>query len=139
MTRGTFAHAVMSRLDVDVTVHNRRAFMAWAQSEGGSAKNNMLNTTKYMPGSTTYNQASVKNYVTTEDGINATILTFKEKGEGYEAILSALRSNASAATTLKAIGESHWGTAGTLAMTIRAELARIPAYLSFLEHKVVAS
>lgn len=138
-TRGGFAAAVMEGLDVDRTLHNRRAFMAWFQAEGGNAKFNPANTTKTMPGATNYNWIGVKNYVSFSDGVKATVATFHEKNVGYEAILHSLRSNASAAKTLKAIGASQWGTGGTLAMVIRSELARIPGYLATLEAKPIAS
>lgn len=44
-----------------------------------------------------------------------------------------------ATQTLAAISASDWGIAGQLALTIRAELARIPSYLAFLESKEIAS
>ena len=139
MTRGAYAAAVMKALDVPHTVHNRRAFMAWYQTEGGEAKNNPANTTEEAPGATDYNWVGVKNYPTAAAGVAANVRTFKGKGHGYEAILHCFRTNAPASKTLTAIGRSDWGTGGTLAMTIRAELARIPSYLRVLESKEIAS
>jgi hypothetical protein len=139
MTRGAYAKAVCRELGLPWTIHNRRVFAAWFQTEGGSAAQNPANTTQEMPGSTIYNWVGVKNYISAEQGIEATVKTFRGHGHGYEAILRCLRANVSAAQTLRAIGASDWGTGGTLAMQIRGELARIPAYLRTLERKEIAS
>lgn len=139
MTRGAFAAAVMRELGVPRSLHNRRAFMAWYQTEGGEAKFNPANTTEDAPGATIYNWVGVKNYLSAEQGIEASVRTFRGKGHGYERILRCLHTNAPAARTLLAIGASDWGTGGSLAMTIRGELARIPAYLQVLERKEISS
>lgn len=53
-----------------------RLLDAWARAEGGTARNNPLNTTYPMPWSTDYNSVHVKNYAKPIEGISATASTF---------------------------------------------------------------
>lgn len=139
MTRGAFATEVMKRLGVERTVHTRRAFQTWMQSEGGSARNNPLNTTLPMPGATDYNWVHVKNYVSAEQGIEATVETFHTSGAGYGKILHALKTNAPARKTVALIGESSWGTGKTLMAQVLAGIAHLPGVLWALERKRIAT
>jgi hypothetical protein len=112
MTRGKFAKRVCDKLNIEWTEHVRRAFAAWMQAEGGSAKFNPLNTTLKEPGSTTLagNTAGVQNYVSGGQGIDATAKTLRERDHGYEKILRRMRVNAPAWAIIDAIIESDWGT-----------------------------
>lgn len=139
MRRGAFAKKFCADEGIPWTTHTRRALMSWFQAEGGGARNNPANTTQDEFGATIYNFASVKNYPTPEVGLRAMETTFTYHGHGYETIMHRLRQNGSANSILKAIGASDWGTAGTLGMVIRAELARNPLYLRTLERKEIAS
>jgi hypothetical protein len=111
------------------------------QSEGGSAKNNPLNTTQHMPGSTRFNSADVQNYVSAEQGIEATIKTLGYKGHGYEKIVAALKQYKPATEIIDAIGESDWGTGGTLIHDVLDDIkhGREPNTLVKLEAKQIAS
>lgn len=141
MKRGQFANKVTTGLGAKVTLHTRRAWQAQMQAEGGSAKNNPFNTTQPMPGATNFNSVGVKNYVSAQQGIEATIKTLKGKGHGYEKILKALRANAPATEIVKAIGESDWGTSGTLAAEVLDDIkhGREPNTLAELEAREIAS
>jgi len=138
VTRGQFTHRVFKALGISKTLHNRRAFAAWMQAEGGSAHNNPLNSTEDWPGATLYNGVGVKNYPSADAGVEATVKTFHGHGHGYEAILRALRRNAPAADTLAAVAASDWGT-GPLPETILGEIHDHPERLRELERVVVAS
>jgi hypothetical protein len=139
MTRGEYTHQLCKRLGVEKTLHVRRAFATWMQSEGGSARNNPLNTTLHMPNSTRYNFADVQNYVSSEEGIDATVETFATPHQGYGRILQAMKENKSARTIVSIIGETNWGTAKTLMAEVLSWVARVPWVLRFLEKKEVAS
>lgn len=114
MTRGEFANRVTKGLGAKVTFHTRRADQAQLQTEGGSARNNPYNTTLKLPGSTDYNfiapGIAVQNYASPEQGIEATIRTFRGKGHGYERIIRLKRENAPAWKICIAVVESDWGT-----------------------------
>lgn len=140
MQRGTFATRIIRGVGAPVTVHTRRAFQAWMQAEGGSVKNNPLNTTLHMPGSTRFNSADVQNYPTPEVGIEAMVRTLKFEGHGYEKIIHAMKTNAPATEIVKAVGESDWGTGGGLIFDVLDDIrhGRDPNTLKQLEAKPVA-
>ena len=122
VTRVDWARSFLKWADLPVTKHNLWALVAWEAAEGGhynssgewigGAKWNPLNTTQNWQGATDFNWVGVKNYVTEEDGLNATLKTIKGVGHGYEAILYNLEKDAAAADTLKAVEASAWGTGG---------------------------
>lgn len=141
MNRGEFANRVTKDLGAKVTLHTRRAWQAQIQAEGGSAKNNCFNTTQPMPGSTDYNAVGVQNYKTPEQGIEATIKTLRYKNHGYERIVKRLKENAPATEIIEAIGQSDWGTSGSLARDVLDDIknGREPNTLKQLEAKRIAS
>jgi hypothetical protein len=141
MKRGTFARRVLQGLKAPVTLHTRRAFQAWMQAEGGDVRNNPMNTTLHMPGSSRFNSADVQNYPSPEVGVEAMIRTLKFKGHGYEKIVSALRKNKPATEIVAAIGESDWGTNGKLLSDVLDDIkhGRQPNTLSQLEDRRIAS
>lgn len=139
-TRGHFADALTRGLGAEVTLHTRRAWQAQLQAEGGSAANNGLNTTQRWPGSTDYNWVGVQNYRSCEDGVAATVKTLGYKGYGYGWIIQAVRRNYSAVRIVKAIGNSAWGTNGSLALAVLDDIKnhRAPNTLSTLERVQIA-
>lgn len=139
MTRGAFFKKFAAMMSIPWTEHNRRVFAAWAQAEGGAARFNPVNTTQTEPGATTYNFAGVKNYPDAETGLRALKTTFGYPGHGYGAILAAMRENKPARETLRLIGASDWGTAGTLGIEVLGDIQRKPSYLRTLERKEIAS
>lgn len=139
MTRGQFAARVMKERGIPETLHNRRAFAAWLQSEGGSALNNPLNTTLHTRRSTRYNFADVQNYPDLLEGIGATVKTFDTPQQGYGKFESAMMRNAPARTTCRLIGESSWGTGKKLILEVWEWIARNESVLRMLERKEIAS
>lgn len=139
MTRGQFASQVMKQRGIPKTKHTRRAFAAWMQSEGGFARNNPLNTTLDLPGATDYNSVHVKNYLSSDQGIEATCKTFDSHGQGYDRIERAMKRNDSARKILRIIGETNWGTGGSLMREVVEWIARVPGVLRLLERKEIAS
>jgi len=81
---------LLAALGMRDTADNQRFLDQWQSFEGGTARNNPLNTTQFWAGSTPYNSVGVKNYLTQADGIQATATTLRNGR--YDAILAALRS-----------------------------------------------
>jgi hypothetical protein len=61
-----------------------------------------------MPGSTFYNGSGVRNYVSLQQGLQATRETLSRSGLGYEPIMSDLAHNADPMDTARAINASMW-------------------------------
>ena len=116
MTRDEWARAFLREIDAPVTQRNLLVIISWIQAEGGTAKWNPLNSTKYVTGSTVYNYASVRNYPSFTVGLDATVDTLNYGAErdlyGYRPIRRLLRDNARPKRTLRAIERSEWGTGG---------------------------
>lgn len=122
ITRGDFAKALLKRLGYPTKQHNLNALVSWMTAEGGpsldgsfnppQATFNPLNTTRGMPGSTIFNVANVQNYLSYEDGVEATAKTLKEQGHQYGPIREHLKAADPAGETLRAVEQSDWGTGG---------------------------
>ena len=138
-TRGGFAKELCQRLNIPWTLHNRRAFATWMQSEGGYANYNPLNTTQPMPGSWDYNWVHVQEYDSLADGLEATVLTFKSRNHGYGRILYAMHHNYSARRTVNIIGSTSWGTGKTLMAQVLSWIAHSSYVLRMLERKPIPS
>jgi hypothetical protein len=115
-TREDFARAVLEGINAPDSKRNLWALVSWMQAEGGSAKFNPLNTTQEMTGATDYNGVGVKNYVSFEQGVAATVKTLNYGADrglyGYKPIRRRLRKKVWAYWTLRAVEESIWGTGG---------------------------
>lgn len=85
-----FAVAVLKGLGDPVTTANVRSIEAWVAREGGGGKNNPLNTTQKMPGSTTFNSVGVQNYSSPSQGVAATVETLRNGN--YPDLLAAFKS-----------------------------------------------
>lgn len=108
--------------------NNQLTLVAWMAAEGSpdnppQAKFNPLNTTQRMQGSTQFNSIGVQNYVSLEQGLEATKLTLQSKGHRYWLIRRRLRRNARPRRTLRAVERSAWGTGG-LARSIVDDVIR---------------
>jgi hypothetical protein len=108
MTFGRWATAFLGSINAPIQRNNLVVIVAWETAEYTSARWNPLATTYYMPGSTCYNASCVRNYVSVEQGLQATYGTLSQHGLGYEPILSDLHSNADPMDTAKAINASQW-------------------------------
>ena len=110
-----FATDLLRQLGLPQTSENLRAMTAWQKAEGTSASFNPLATTRHAPGATDMNEVGVKNFVSYEQGLRATIDTLRNGLYGN--ILAALREGSSATRVAQAIAESPWGTGeGVLAV-----------------------
>lgn len=111
---GEWAAAFLTALGAPTSRDNLVAVVAWEAAEGTLATWNPLATTLNMPGNTVYNSHGVKNYRSMEQGIEASILTLRRPGHGYEAIVASLKAGAEAMETGRAINRSDWcrGCAG---------------------------
>lgn len=99
---------------------NRRVLAAQARAEGGTARNNPLNTTEPWPRATLYNSAGVRNYRTGSDGIAATATTFLNGH--YPGIVADLRAGTFTARQIVTRNAQEYDTWGTGASRILALL-----------------
>lgn len=116
MNREEWAHVFLDRLTAPERKRNVLVLVSWMHAEGGTARWNPLNSTKYVPGSTVYNWANVRNYPSFEVGLAATVETLlygaRRDLYDYRPILRLLRAGARPKRTLRAIERSDWGTGG---------------------------
>jgi len=99
---------ILAGVGVKNTPENLRFFDAWARAEGGSATNNPFNTTQSAPGASAYNSVGVRNFVSPQQGIDATVNTLTNGRYGN--IIGALRAGDSAMAAAQALAASPWGT-----------------------------
>jgi hypothetical protein len=89
---------------------NRVVAVAWQVQEFTQAAWNPLATTHRMHGSTDFNSVGVQNYLSLEQGLQATKETIDHGWDvyGYGAIVRSLRACAPALATAHAIAASSW-------------------------------
>lgn len=106
MTTAQFIDGVMTGLGV--SGENARAFfVGLASAEGTKARNNPFATSRALGrGETKFNAHGVKNYQTAQDGIDATVATFKLAY--YKQVRRLLRANAPVAETARALSASPY-------------------------------
>ena len=114
-----FYEAVLRGLEAPITPNTLALIYAWRQTEGGKATYNPFNTTKKMPGSTRYktNVANVQNYLTPQQGVDATVATMLLPH--YTSVIQLLRADATPVDVANAIIASPWGTKGLLLDVLR--------------------
>lgn len=105
-----WVHAFLTALKAPVSFINVQIVYDWIYSEsgGGGGMWNPLNTVQPYPGATDYNTVGVKNYLSWDDGIAATIIVITD-GQ-YDEIVNALRAGNSVIRLKDAITTSIWGT-----------------------------
>lgn len=113
-----FYQRVLTDLNVPVTEGNMLFLKAVRQSEGATARYNPFNSTMKRPGSTCYNvlkrdsfggcQSGVQNYLSQEDGIDATVDTLKLKY--YKDIINGMRNDVGPEELAERWADSPWGT-----------------------------
>jgi len=127
MNRGQFAYSFCKGVGVEIERYDEAqlAIVCWIAAEGGYARFNPLNTTLWMPGSSDYNSVGVKNYVSYDQGVEATCRTLNYGADrfryGYRPIRRRIRKNRNAERILKAVENSEWGTGG-LALRVLADV-----------------
>jgi hypothetical protein len=107
---GRWAWLFLYRLEVPRCHSNLVTVVAWEVTEGNGSSWNPLATTYPMPGATDANKPGVKNYVSLDQGILATILTLRQPGLGNEATRGSLAACLPPRTTAEAIRASAWCT-----------------------------
>jgi hypothetical protein len=108
MNFGRWATAFLGHIGAPVSRNNLVVLVAWETAEFTSAKWNPLATTYPMPGATSYNSSGVRNYVSVQQGLQATKMTLDQSGLGYEPIVSDLAHSADPMDTARAINASSW-------------------------------
>ena len=108
LTFGQWASYFLRTIRAPVQRNNLIVVVAWEAAEYTTARWNPLATTQYMPGSTQFNSSRVRNYLSLQQGLDATIKTLRHAGYGYESILANLARNADPMTTAEAINASRW-------------------------------
>ena len=113
VTQKSWAAALLAGLGAPVTSNNLANVEAWEAQEGGnwanSAKFNPLNTKRAAAGSSDAGNG-IQAFASWDSGLEATLATLRESGEGYEAIIAALKSNAPLGQFKAAVNGSSWGT-----------------------------
>jgi hypothetical protein len=105
---GKWAENLLPVLGAPTCRANLVVVVAWQAQEFTKASWNPLATSYSMPGATRYNGSGVRNYVSLEQGLEASRRTLALSSHGYEAILSRLRSCSPSMTTAEAIRDSDW-------------------------------
>jgi hypothetical protein len=99
---------------------NHELLHAWQRAEGGTARNNPLNTTEPWHGASDYNSVGVKNYRTGPDGIAATCATLLNGH--YPGIVRDMRDGRKTARELVESNAAEFDVWGTGAQHILALL-----------------
>jgi hypothetical protein len=107
---GDWADMLLKVLAAPGCRDNRVVVVAWQVQEFTQASWNPLATTHRMDGSTDFNSVGVQNYVSLEQGLQATKETIDHGWDvyGYGAIVRSLRACAPALATAHAIAASSW-------------------------------
>ena len=104
--------ALLQKLGAPVTKANLAVLSAWAQAEGSNARNNPFDTTQQAAGATAFNSVGVRNYLSPQQGLDATYQTLTNGR--YPDIIAALKKGNDPAGVADAIGASPWGSSGRL-------------------------
>lgn len=105
---GRWAVLFLHTIGAPVCHSNEVVLVAWQLSEFTQAAWNPLATTTPMPGSSRFNDAGVRNFVSLAQGLEATKLTLYNGASGYGAILADLNACAAPITTARAVNASAW-------------------------------
>jgi hypothetical protein len=105
-----WAGAFLRRLDAPVCGENLLIVVTWETAESTTAIFNPLATTRDMSGATDMNSVGVKDYVSLEQGLDASrdTLLLGTDSYLYGAIVDRLQACASAEATARAINASAW-------------------------------
>jgi hypothetical protein len=110
VTYPQWAALFLPRIDAPTCGNNLVAVVAWQAQEGTRAAWNPLATTMGMAGATGFNSVGVKNYLSLDQGLQATVLTLwrGRASFGYGPIVQALQACAPPMLTAQAIQASFW-------------------------------
>lgn len=105
-------------LGAPVSEENLKFIYAWRQAEGKGGKNNPFNTTWNLIGSTVFNKAGVRNYLTPQDGLSATVKTLRNGN--YDCIVNGLRNDIGADKIATCESLKTWGTGDLVSKVLMA-------------------
>lgn len=110
-----WANAFLGALGMPDTKTNVTNIVGWEAAEGGnwnnSAKYNPLNTEQPAPGSKSMGGGSkVQSYTSWQEGLDATVATIQQPGNGYPQILADLNTSQPWMDFSNAVSSSNWGT-----------------------------
>jgi peptidoglycan hydrolase-like protein with peptidoglycan-binding domain len=108
ITDESFYKKLLENLGAPITDSNLQFLYAWRQAEGKAGKYNPFNTTQKMAGATNFNSVGVKNYLSIEDGMVATVKTLKNGR--YECIVNGLKNDIGALNIASCESLNTWGT-----------------------------
>jgi hypothetical protein len=109
-TFGAWARSFLRYIGAPTCSDNVVLMVTWQVAEFTEARWNPLATTLDMPGATVFNSHGVRNYVSLEQGLEATRLTLRNGAVtyGYGAVLEGLHRCADRMVTANAIRASSW-------------------------------
>jgi cell wall-associated NlpC family hydrolase len=106
----TWAEALASQMGNDSPTPDMLRFInAWIRAEGTAAAYNPLATSQPMPGSSDFNSHHVQNFVSVEQGLEATVITLHSNFAGYADIAEGIRTN-DVERAFAGLVSSPWGT-----------------------------
>jgi len=105
---GVWAASFLNKIGAPTCFDNLVVMVAWQVQEGTQANWNPLATTLPMDGATNFNSVGVKNYVSFDQGLEATERTLAVKSYGYPAIMSDLHRCPDSMVTARAVNASSW-------------------------------
>jgi peptidoglycan hydrolase CwlO-like protein len=105
---GVWAGALLNNIGPPTCFDNLVTMVAWQVQEGTTANWNPLATTLPMAGATDFNSVGVKNYVSMDQGLEASWKTLAVQSYGYPAILAALHRCPASMVTARAVNASSW-------------------------------
>ena len=117
-TDENFYKKILEILGAPASNENLKFLYAWRQAEGKAGKYNPFNTTYILPGSTNFNKDGVKNYLTIEDGLSATIKTLKNNR--YDCIVNGLKNDIGASEIAKCECLFTWGTGDLVSKVVNS-------------------
>jgi hypothetical protein len=125
-TDDSFYKRILTDLGVPTSEGNMMFLKGIRQSEGATARYNPFNTTMKKRGSTCYNilkrdsfggcKSGVQNYLSQEDGIDATVETLKLNY--YKDIVNGMRNDVGPTELANRWAASPWGTGGLVKRVI---------------------
>ena len=106
----TWAKLFLTRLGAPPCDDNVATVIAWEAQESTSAAYNPLATTHMADGAAAFNSVGVRNYVSLDQGLQASVdtLLLGSESYGYGSVIAALTGCAPATTSAAAINASAW-------------------------------
>jgi hypothetical protein len=135
----TWAKLFLARLGAPACDDNVATVIAWEAQEGTSAAFNPLATTHAADGAAAFNSVGVRNYLSLDQGLQATVDTLQLGSDsyGYGSIIQALTACAPATTTAAAINASAWCSGCTGGVYLVALLPVVQASLDTYGQRLI--